>query len=60
MVDSKEGIAFYLHACDLDELIAVADDKLFMPPKATYFSPKPRNGMILKVFDSWGDMTHRI
>lgn len=43
--DKTGGIAFALYPCSLDELFAVADADLLMPPKSTWFEPKPRSGL---------------
>ncbi|OUP08435.1 DUF1015 family protein [Collinsella sp. An2] len=42
-----DGVAFSLHATDIDELMAVADAGLLMPPKSTWFEPKLRSGLFL-------------
>jgi uncharacterized protein (DUF1015 family) len=41
------GVAFALYPCTLDELFAVADVKRLMPPKSTWFEPKPRSGLFI-------------
>ena len=41
------GIAFTLHATSMDQLMAVADAGLLMPPKSTWFEPKLRSGLFL-------------
>ena len=47
--DCKIAIAVYpIH---IDELFKVADAGLIMPPKSTWFEPKPRAGFIVRVFD---------
>lgn len=40
-------IAFSLKATSMDELFAVADKGLLMPPKSTWFEPKLRSGLFL-------------
>ena len=42
----REGwrAAFALHPTSMDELVAVADAGAVMPPKSTWFDPKPRSG----------------
>ena len=37
-------IAFALYPTSMDELVAVADAGAVMPPKSTWFDPKPRSG----------------
>lgn len=41
------GVAFTLHATSMDQLMAVADAGLLMPPKSTWFEPKLRSGLFL-------------
>jgi uncharacterized protein (DUF1015 family) len=43
--------AIALHACSIEELMAVADADMIMPPKSTWFEPKPRSGFVVRVFD---------
>lgn len=43
--------AIALHPCSLTELMNVADANMIMPPKSTWFEPKPRAGFIVRVFD---------
>lgn len=43
----EDGVAFTLNATGIDELIAVADAGLLMPPKSTWFEPKLRSGLFL-------------
>ena len=35
----------------IDDLLKVADAGLTMPPKSTWFEPKPRSGFVVRVFD---------
>jgi uncharacterized protein (DUF1015 family) len=41
------GVAFALFPCSLDELFEVADAGCLMPPKSTWFEPKPRSGLFI-------------
>ena len=41
------GVSFALYPCSLDELFAVADAGRLMPPKSTWFEPKPRSGLFI-------------
>ena len=43
--------AFALHPVNIEELLSVADAGLIMPPKSTWFEPKPRSGFCVRVFD---------
>lgn len=42
-----EGVAFTLCATGIDQLLAVADAGLVMPPKSTWFEPKLRSGLFI-------------
>ena len=46
--DSKAAIALY--PVKIDDLIKVADAGLIMPPKSTWFEPKPRSGWVVRDF----------
>jgi len=43
--------AFVLHPPSIEELVRVADAGKIMPPKSTWFYPKPYSGMVVHVFD---------
>jgi uncharacterized protein (DUF1015 family) len=46
-VDSGEmQVAFALYPTSIEELMAIADAGLIMPPKSTWFEPKLRSGLI--------------
>lgn len=42
-----ESVAFTLCATGIDQLLAVADAGLVMPPKSTWFEPKLRSGLFI-------------
>jgi uncharacterized protein (DUF1015 family) len=42
------AVAFALHPTSIDQLFAVADAGLVMPPKSTWFEPKLRSGLIVR------------
>jgi uncharacterized protein (DUF1015 family) len=49
LVDSgRFAVAFALHPTSIDQLFAVADAGLVMPPKSTWFEPKLRSGLIVR------------
>jgi len=49
MVDSgRFAVAFALHPTSIEQLFAVADAGLVMPPKSTWFEPKLRSGLIVR------------
>ena len=47
--DCQAAIA--MHPCKIDELLDVADADLIMPPKSTWFEPKPRSGFVVRTFE---------
>ncbi len=48
MVDGNDwAVAFSMHPTSMDELLAVADAGLLMPPKSTWFEPKLRSGLFI-------------
>ena len=50
LVDSgKWALAFSLFPTTMDQLIAVADANLLMPPKSTWFEPKLYSGLLINV-----------
>ena len=48
-LDAK--VAFALHAVSTEELLSVADADQVMPPKSTWFEPKLRSGLVVRVLD---------
>lgn len=50
-VDSGEmTIAIHLYPTSIEELMAVSDRGLLMPPKSTWFEPKLRSGLFVHTF----------
>jgi uncharacterized protein (DUF1015 family) len=43
-------VAFHLFPTRIEELIAVSDAGLLMPPKSTWFEPKLRSGLFVHTF----------
>lgn len=43
--------AFAMYPVQLQELMDIADANLIMPPKSTWFEPKPRDGFVTRCFD---------
>ena len=44
-------VAFALFPTSITDLISVADAGMVMPPKSTWFEPKLRSGMVVKLLD---------
>ena len=49
---AEEGwsMALYLHPTRIEQLLAVSDAGLLMPPKSTWFEPKLRSGLFVHAF----------
>lgn len=48
-VDAGAAVAFHLYPTGLDQLFEVADDNQVMPPKSTWFEPKLREGVAIRL-----------
>lgn len=49
VIDEHEGsVGFMVYPTAVDELIDVADQKMLMPPKSTWFEPKLADGVVSK------------
>lgn len=46
-VSEDMAVAFSMYPTSIDELLAVADKNLLMPPKSTWFEPKLRSGLFI-------------
>jgi len=52
LVDSGEyAVAFSMYPTTMDQLIEIADMGKVMPPKSTWFEPKPRSGIFVHLLD---------
>lgn len=49
----KEGcaVAFSVHPTSLEQLMSVADAGEVMPPKSTWFEPKLRSGLLVRMYE---------
>jgi uncharacterized protein (DUF1015 family) len=49
----REGwaVAFSLYPASLDQLMRVADAGMVMPPKSTWFEPKLRSGLTVRLLE---------
>lgn len=50
-VDQSGGVAFHLYPTSMDQLFEVADANKVMPPKSTWFEPKLREGVVIRLLD---------
>jgi uncharacterized protein (DUF1015 family) len=48
--EGKAAVAFALYPTSVEELVAVSDAGLLMPPKSTWFEPKLRSGLLVHTF----------
>ncbi|MCY3562175.1 MAG: DUF1015 family protein [bacterium] len=46
--DESGGVGFVLRPVTIETMMATADARQIMPPKSTYFHPKPRSGVFLR------------
>jgi|GEM_PF-41833 len=46
--DDADGVGFVLRPVTVETMMTVADARQIMPPKSTYFHPKPRSGVFLR------------
>lgn len=44
--------AFAMYPVTIGEVMKIADSGLIMPPKSTWFEPKPRSGFVVRIFES--------
>ena len=52
LVDEQiADLAFAMYPTSIEELMAVSDAGLLMPPKSTWFEPKLRSGLLVHLFD---------
>jgi uncharacterized protein (DUF1015 family) len=49
--DGDNRVGFVLYHTSVTELMDVADDGDLMPPKSSYFEPKPRSGIFVRRLD---------
>jgi len=49
--DADGRMGFLVHATSVAEMMAVADEDGLMPPKSSYFEPKPRSGVFVRRLD---------
>jgi uncharacterized protein (DUF1015 family) len=52
--DADQWIGFVLHPTSVAEMMAVADEDGLMPPKSSYFEPKPLSGVFVRRLDREG------
>ncbi len=55
--DHEDRLGFVVHPLSVSEMMDVADESAVMPPKSSFFTPKPRSGVFLRVL-SRGATSH--
>ena len=48
--EGKVDLAVSMYPTQIEELLAVSDAGLLMPPKSTWFEPKLRSGLLVHLF----------
>tara|TARA_B100001250_G_scaffold334833_1_gene300861 strand:- start:144 stop:1349 length:1206 start_codon:yes stop_codon:yes gene_type:complete len=49
--ENSDSVAFSIFPSDITDVIRVADNNLTMPPKSTWFDPKPLDGLVVYEFN---------
>ncbi len=49
--EGRAVLAFSMYPTSMDQLFAVADAGMLMPPKSTWFEPKLRSGLLVNTLD---------
>ena len=51
MDDNSDSVAFSIFPSEMSDVMRVADNNLTMPPKSTWFDPKPLDGLVVYEFN---------
>ena len=49
--DNSDSVAFSIFPSEMSDVMRVADNNLTMPPKSTWFDPKPLDGLVVYEFN---------
>ena len=49
--ENPDSVAFSIFPSEITDVIRVADNNLTMPPKSTWFDPKPLDGLVVYEFE---------
>lgn len=49
--EDRDALAFSMYPTGIEEIIAISDVNLIMPPKSTWFEPKLRSGLFIHELD---------
>lgn len=50
-VDTDMAVSFSLYPIEMSDIMSIADEGGIMPPKSTWFEPKPRSGIFIHKFN---------
>jgi uncharacterized protein (DUF1015 family) len=48
LVDDTTRVGILVRPVTIDQIAATAHDRVLMPPKSTFFAPKPRSGVVMR------------
>lgn len=48
--DTDMKVSFSMYSTTIEDIMNIADNEMVMPPKSTWFEPKPRSGLFLHKF----------
>ncbi|MDO8363002.1 MAG: DUF1015 domain-containing protein [Actinomycetota bacterium] len=51
LADGEASVGVLIRPTSIDEIRRTADERLLMPPKSTFFTPKLRTGLVLRPLD---------
>ena len=54
--ENIDSVAFSIFPSQIEDVMRVADNKLTMPPKSTWFDPKPLDGLVVYEFNQEGTL----
>jgi uncharacterized protein (DUF1015 family) len=49
--ENNDSVAFSIFPSSISDVITVANKNLTMPPKSTWFDPKPLDGLVVYEFE---------
>ena len=49
--DTDMAVSFSLYPIEMSDIMSIADEGGIMPPKSTWFEPKPRSGIFIHKFN---------
>ena len=50
--DNPDSVAFSIFPSEITDVMKIADNNLTMPPKSTWFDPKPLDGLVVYEFEN--------